>query len=334
MEIIVGILTLLVIGQFAYILFGSKKPATASSNNNVTSNSAAPSRAEDGADLKGQLRKAENDLDKKRKEMEQIKVELNETKADLKEARKKLHDDKETSKFETDLIKARAEVERDASIQLEATRAELANALAEIQRMKSDEGKKDRKSHAPAPAPVAAAPVAEAAPAAPVEKPVVQKVIRELSDADKEKIQRAESTATKERARAQDLERDLRGARNRSETLSRQLRTQEKDLTLVKDKFRALEMRSNRLMLQNELLTRALKDLEKKSGIEAGRLQLTPDEITRSDEAVQAKQKAEDQAEAEALARREAADAAAAAATSTEQAPAAPAVEAPKAPTA
>jgi chromosome segregation ATPase len=332
MEIIVVIETFALIGLIAYIMFGSKKPAI-SSNNNAPSASATPSRGEDGGgDFKSQLRKAENDLDKKRKEMEQLKVELNETKADLKDARKKLHDDKETSKIDKDLIKARAEVEREASNQLDATRAELAAALAEIQRLKTDEGKKDRR--APAPAPVAEKAEAAVAPAAPAEKPVVQKVIRELSEADKEKMQRAEATAAKDRAARQDMEKDLRLARNRSETLSRQVRGHEKEIGLVQDKFRALEKRTNRLLLQNELLTRALKDLEKKSGIEAGRLELSQDEIARSDQAVEAKQKAEAQAEAEAQARLEAADAAAAAATSAEQAPAAPAVEAPKTPTA
>jgi hypothetical protein len=334
MEIVLVIETLILIGVIAYTMFGSKKPVAAA-NNNLPSTSAAPARSEDSGDYKSQLRKAENDLDKKRKEMEQLKVELNETKADLKEARRKLHDDKETGKIDKDLVKARAEVEREASIQLEATRAELANALAEIQRLKSDADPK-RKS---APVQAVPAPAAEAAPvpapAAAPEKPVVQKVIRELSEADKEKIQRAEATAAKDRARAQDLERDLRGARNRSETLSRQLRSQEKDLTLVKDKFRALELRSNRLMLQNELLNRALKDLEKKSGIGAGRLELTPEEITRSDQAVQAKQKAEDQAEAEAQARLQAAEATSAAPAAAEAAPPPPApaaepVEAPK----
>jgi hypothetical protein len=334
MEIIVVIETFALIGLIAYIMFGSKKPAI-SSNNNAPSASASPSRGEDaGGDFKSQLRKAENDLDKKRKEMEQLKVELNETKADLKDARKKLHDDKETSKIDKDLVKARAEVEREASNQLDATRAELAAALAEIQRLKTDEGKKDRRAPAPAPAPVAEKADAAVAAAAPAEKPVVQKVIRELSEADKEKIQRAETAAAKDRAARQDMEKDLRLARNRSETLSRQVRGHEKEMGLVQDKFRALEKRTNRLLLQNELLTRALKDLEKKSGIEAGRLELSQDEIARSDQAVEAKQKAEAQAEAEAQARLEAADAAAAAATSAEQAPATPAVEAPKTPTA
>lgn len=332
MEILLVIETIALIGLIAYVMFGSKKPATTSSSASAPSSSAAVARGDDG-DFKSQLRKAENDLDKKRKEMEELKVQLNETKADLKEARRKLHDDKETSKIDRDLVKARAEVEREASIQLEATRAELANALADLQRLKADADPKKQKA-APAPA---AAPAPEAA-AEKAEKPApapVQRVIRELSEADKEKIARAEATAAKDRQRAQDLEKDLRGARNRSETLSRQVRTHEKEIGLVQDKFRALEKRANRLMLQNDLLLRALKDLEKRSGIEAGRLELTQDEITRSDDAVDAKQKAEAQAEAEAQARLEAADAAAAAAASTEQAPApSPAAEAPKAPSA
>lgn len=333
MEIITVLLFLTTVGLIAYIMFGNKKPMAATGTNVSSSASSSPS-APEGADHRSLLRKAENDLDKKRKEMEELKVQLNETKVDLKEARRRLHDDKETSKIDKDLVKARSEVEREASIQLDATRAELATALAEIQRMKADGDSKGRR-HAPAPqaAVAVAAPVA-AVEAAPVEKPQVQiqKVIRELSEADKEKMQRAEAAASKDRTRAQDLERDLRGARNRSESLSRQLKTNEKELGLIKDKFRALEKRSNRLMLQNDLYNRALKDIEKRSGIEAGRLELSPDELTRSDQAVEAKQRAEDQAEAEAQARLEAADAAAstAAAATEAQAAAVPAVEAPK----
>ena len=70
----------------------------------------------------------------------------------------------------------------------------------------------------------------------------------------------------------------------------------------MKDKFKALEKRLNRTLLERDLLRRAIKDLEKKTGMLAERTELTPDEMAASDrkveEAAQARAAAEDRAAA------------------------------------
>ena len=65
----------------------------------------------------------------------------------------------------------------------------------------------------------------------------------------------------------------------------------------MKDKYKALEKRLNRTLLERDLLRRAIKDLEKKTGMLAERTELTPDEMAASDrkveEAAQARATAE-----------------------------------------
>jgi hypothetical protein len=87
-------------------------------------------------------------------------------------------------------------------------------------------------------------------------------------------------------------------------------------------------MRLNRTIMENDLLKRAIKDLEKKSGVDAGRLELNAEEVAKGDADMKTKFAAEDAAAAEAKAKLEAAPAT----QLEESAPAAPAAEAAAAP--
>lgn len=245
-------------------------------------------------------RKLESELDRKKKEFEELKKAQHELKEELKAVKRKLHEVKEAHKGDDDLAKARAEVERQASIQLEATRAELAAALAEVQKLKA-EGEARGKRRAAA---------GDERPETPkAEKPqeVVTRVIRDLSDVEKERIARLEAQSSADRKKANELDRELKAVKAKLERHQRDARRVHADADLARDKFRALEVRLNRTLLENDLLKRAIKDLEKKSGVDAGRLELTAEEVAQGDEAIKARHAAEDAAEAEARAKLEAA---------------------------
>jgi len=146
----------------------------------------------------------------------------------------------------------------------------------------------------PAPEPTA---VAAAPPPAPVRK------FRELSDADKERIQRLEQQTARDRARSVELERETKRLRGRMETQHRIYVVTKGELDLIKDKFKALEKRLNRTLLERDLVRRAIKDLERKSGILAERTELTAEEIADSDRKVEQKAVAEATAEVAHLAK-------------------------------
>ncbi len=312
---LVVFLAALVVAQFYYILFGSKQAAPANPN-------LPKAKAETQAEAPAVSKSAEAELEKKRKEMDALRKELHDAKDELKGAKKKLYEQSQADKGANDLVKARAEVERNASIQLENVRAELAQALSEIERLRSDKPGSRR----PAAAPVAAE--AEKKEAAPVEKPqvVIQRVVRELNDADREKMARLESDASKARHKASDLENEVRKLKVRAENGARFLKVAQSELDLSRDKFRAVEKRLNRVLLERDLLRRAIKDLEKKTGMAADRLELTQEEMAASDKSVEDRQAAETAAEKAAEA------AAAAAAKSAEEAAAVAVAPAPTAP--
>lgn len=295
-------------------LVGGQKTAPQTTNHN------APSAARESRSSGDEARKLESALDKKSKELEELKKAHGELKDELKTAKKKLFDSKEASKDGDDLAKARADVERQASIQLDATRAELATALAEIQRLKADSDNKGRKR----PVEAAAAP-AEKKEGAPKPQEVVTRVIRELSEVEKERIARLETQSSNDRKKANELDRELKSLKARLDRHQRDSKRVYQDAELARDKFRAVEMRLNRTIMENDLLKRAIKDLEKKSGVDAGRLELNAEEVAQSDSSIKAKHAAEDAAEAEARAKLEAAPA-----THVEEPPA-PAPSAPEA---
>jgi chromosome segregation ATPase len=294
--------------------------------------------------------KAESELARKQKELDEQRSQLQDLKEQLKQTKRKLFEQKESEKGDRDLVKARTEVERQASQQLEVVRVELAQALAELERLRGQQdGGRARRAPAPASATAPAAapttpttPAPDAAASAPAtgqisapaqegervvtaavqvtpaaepagEKDKGARRYRELNDADREKMERLEHSANKERTRAAELDRELKRVKGRTETQQRIFNATKGELDLVKDKYKALEKRLNRTLLERDLLRRAIKDLEKKTGMAAERTELTPEEMAASDQrteevareraATEAQQAAKTQAEAEAAAK-------------------------------
>ena len=156
---------------------------------------------------------------------------------------------------------------------------------------------------------------------------VITRVIRELSDVEKDRIARLEASSSSDRKKANELDRELNSLKAKLDRHQRDSKRVYQEAELARDKFRAVEMRLNRTLVENDLVKRAIHDLEKKSGTHAGRLELNAEEIATSDSAVKAKFAAEDAAEAETRAKLEAAPAThleepVAAAPATEPAPA------------
>jgi hypothetical protein len=230
------------------------------------------------------------ELDRRRREVDELKATVAELRGELKQTRKKLHDQREAEKGGADLVKARVEVERTASQQLEVVRGELASALADMSRLKSEAEAFRTRRPAPAPQPAAPAPVPVVAAPAPAPEP---RRFRELSDTDREKMERLEHLANRERSRSQELSAEVRRLKGRTETQARVYTVIKGELDLLKDKFKALEKRLNRTLLERDLLRRAIRDLEKKSGLAADRTELTADEVAASDRTVEERAAAE-----------------------------------------
>ena len=83
---------------------------------------------------------AESELTRKQKELDEQRSQVQDLKEQLKQTKRKLFDQKEGEKGDRDLVKARVETERQASAQLEMVRVDLANALAEVERLRSEQG--------------------------------------------------------------------------------------------------------------------------------------------------------------------------------------------------
>jgi hypothetical protein len=285
-------------------LIGTKPQLSAGAAANISSSSSTKSETRSDDD---RARKLESELDKKKRELEEVKKAQAELKDELKNTKKKLHDQRENEKSGDDLVKARAEVERTASMQLESTRAELATALADIQKLKTQADSKNK----PRPAVVAASEPTEKKEVVKVEKPqeVITRVIRELSDVEKERIAKLEAQSSNDRKKANELDRELKSLKAKLDRHQRDSKRVYQEADLARDKYRAVEMRLNRTLVESDLLKRAIKDLEKKSGVHAGRLELNAEEIASSDSSVKEKFAADDAAEAEARAKLEAAPA-------------------------
>jgi len=275
------LVTIALVICLALLIFGGRSAPTARAPAAATAPGIAPA-ARSGPDP---------ELDRRRREVDELKATVAELRGELKQTRKKLHDQREADKEGADLVKARAEVERSASQQLEVVRSELAGALAEVSRLKGEaEAFRMRRpapapAHPPTPAP---APAPVAAPPAPEPRR-----FRELSDTDREKMDRLEHLANRERTRAQEMSGEVRRLKGRTETQARVYTVVKGELDLLKDKFKALEKRLNRTLLERDLLRRAIRDLEKKSGLAADRTELTADEMAASDRSVEERAAAE-----------------------------------------
>lgn len=279
MEVLVVVLAVALVACLGFLIFGKGTPAPAP---------ALVARKEAEHKERSQ---APAELERRKKELAEEKAKVHELAGEIKTLKKKLFDQKEGEKGQRDILKARQESERTASVQLESVRIELAGALAEIDRMRAS-GPLSRRPQAPVAA-APAAPVAanveaetrapEAAPA-PVAKP--QRVIRELNDADREKMERLETTAKQERTRAIELDKEVKRLKNKTETQARIHNVTKAELELNKDKFKALEKRMNRTLLETDLIRRALRDLEAKTGSHPARVALTSEEQAASDKQV------------------------------------------------
>jgi chromosome segregation ATPase len=297
---------------FGLLLFGPNRAPSSSSTR-----PAAQPESE-------RVRTLEADAERRKREAEDAKILVAELRAELKQVKRKLHDQRASEKDEHDLVRARTEVERSASQQLEVVRGELAHALAELAKLRADaETSRTRGRPAPAPvaaalpppAPAAAAPVTPAAPASDGERN--PRRFRELSDSDREKMERFEQQANRERARAQELQAEVRRLKGRGETQHRVWVVTRGELDLLKDKFKALEKRLNRTLLERDLLKRATAELERRTGSAAGRTELTAEEIAVSDQGVEDRSRAE----AERLERRTASATAPAEVSATTESP-------------
>ncbi len=297
--IVILALALLVSLAFNMGFLGGAKPSA-----QAQSNLPSPSReaARDDGDVSSRLSKAEAELDKKRKELDEVKKAQGELKDELKAAKKKLFDQKEADKSEEDLKKARAEVERHASQQLDSTRAELAQAHQDIQKLRAEIEMRGKKQAQPKPD--AAETTEKKIERAP--EPPPQRVIRELSEHEKERIARLEQQSANDRRRAAESERETRNLKAKIDKQLRDVKAAFTDANLHKDKFRAVEQRLNRTLLENDVLRRAIADLEKKTGMNAEKVGLTPDEIAQSDRQMAQKHAEEDRVADEARAKLEA----------------------------
>ncbi len=329
--VITVLLAIALVASLAFNMgfFGAKAaPAKSSSNEAAPRNDR---RDDDGA---ARASKLESELDKKKKELDEVKKAQTELKDELKATKKKLFDQRETEKAGDDLVKARAEVERQASIQLESTRQELSNALAEVQRLRNENDLRGKKrAEQPKPAADAAASTEPKVEEKREPPPPVQRVIRELSEAEKEKMNRLEQQSSQDKKKAIELAAELRNVKARIEREKREARRVYEEGKLARDKFRAVEIRLNRTLLESDLLKRAISDLEKKTGTKAEKVTLSAEELAASDQTMREKHNAEDKASEEAMAKLEAAEAtnldAPAADAATATGPVTPSTEAP-----
>ena len=116
-----------------------------------------------------------------------------------------------------------------------------------------------------------------------------------------------EQKAARARFHEIELERELKQSKGRAETQARQLREVRKEAQLAKDKFRAVEARLNRTLLERDMTVRALRGLEKHTGQNTtDRIELTAEEAADSDRRIAAQQAAQDKVESEARAKLEA----------------------------
>lgn len=130
------------------LLFGGPKPATA-----LPSSPSSNFKGELESESKARAR-LESELERKRKELDEQRSQLQEVKEQLKQAKRKNYNQREAEKGEKDLAKARSDVERNASMQLDIVRGELAQAEAEIARLRSESdmgGRGNRRPAAPPP---------------------------------------------------------------------------------------------------------------------------------------------------------------------------------------
>jgi hypothetical protein len=234
---------------------------------------------------------ASAEVARRTRELGEARAELADLREQLKRLKRERFEQKQTEKGGIALQREREHFERSASQQLEAVRAELAAALADATRLRNElEAHRERKAPPPAhPTPPREEKAVEAVPREPVGH-------RELNPAEQARLERAEQRSAKERSRANELEREVKRLKTKGDMHSRLYLVVKGELDLARDKYKALEKRLNRTLLEKDLLVRALRQLERESGRAAERTELTEEEVASSDARTEAAQRAEAEA--------------------------------------
>ena len=142
-----------------------------------------------------------------------LKVAVNGS-GELKQTKKRLHDQREEERGGQDLQKARADVERSASQQLEVVRSELAGALAEVSRLNRGRGLPHLEARRPAAGRPAGPGGADASATCGRDHPPLPRALRHRPGEDGA----AGDLANRERTRAQELGSEVRRLKGRGET--------------------------------------------------------------------------------------------------------------------
>ncbi len=257
MALLLVIVSIALVVCLGLLIFGRSAPSTRAPVPGVVSAGAPAVRS--GLDP---------ELERKRREVEELKTTVAELRGELKQTRKKLHEQREGDKGGTDLVKARAEVERSASQQLEVVRSELAAALAEVGRLRSES--EAFRTRAPRP------PTAPTRRGRPRPGPgACSRGRRNLaaSGSCRTPTARRWSASSTSPTASAPGPRSCRprsaGSRAAPRRRPAVYTVAKGELDLLKDKFKALEKRLNRTLLERDLLRRAIRDLEKKSGLAA-----------------------------------------------------------------
>ncbi|MCL2625331.1 MAG: hypothetical protein FWD46_00745 [Cystobacterineae bacterium] len=213
-------------------------------------------------------------LNSKTAELQKTKGEFQKTKDELRQSKQKLFEAREKNKQLEAELKTQKQLERQAIAETESARLHSADLLAALNKLKLELETQKTSSLPPPPSspspPVQAPPIKPAKPA---------KVLRELSPAEKEKLENAERLVAAEHSRTQELEKELKSLKIRFELGQRQLKNVRSSGKLQKDKFRALEKRLNRTLLERDLILRAMRDLENRCGLQASVAELPPEDL-------------------------------------------------------
>ncbi|MCL2011354.1 MAG: hypothetical protein FWG75_00990 [Cystobacterineae bacterium] len=204
-------------------------------------------------------------------ELQKTKGEFQKLKDELKQSKQKLFEAREKNKQWEAELKAQKQLERQALQEAENARlnsAELSTELSKL-RLELETQKPFAKTSAPA--------APSQTPAA--EPPRPAKLLRELNPAEKEKLENAERLVAAEHSRTQELEKELKNLKVRFELAQRQLKSFRSSGKLQKDKFRALEKRLNRTLLEKDLVLRAMYELENRCGLQASIVELPDKEL-------------------------------------------------------
>ena len=250
----------------------------------------APAKAEGD---KSAAPASQESLELKAAELQKAKGELQKTKDELKHSKQKLFEAREKNKQLEAELKSQKQLERQALLETESAQAQLADLTTELHKLRLElETQKPSSSGAVASSVSASssktpslppAAVAESAKAA--SKPA--KLVRELSPAEKEKLENVERLIAAEHSRAQEVEKEFKNLKIRFELVQRQLKTTQSSSKLQKDKFRALEKRLNRTLLEKDFILRAMHNLESRCGLQAVIAEL-PEEDAAEDASAEA----------------------------------------------